>query len=112
MNFDLKTEEAAFMAAVSAALIIAFVLFGISGAKTIVAFIIFTFPFYVILNNFKLETDEKLFFAFFLGLAFYAITVWTINRAIPSLKLSIIAAFILLTLAGLFWKKLKLPKQE
>ncbi len=109
MNFDLKTEEAALMAGISAALILSFVLFGIGGAKTIVAFIIFAFPFYVILNNFNLETDEKLFFAFFLGLAFFAITVWTVNRAIPSLKVSIIAGFILLTLLGYFWKKLRLP---
>ncbi len=108
----MKTEEAALMAAIGIFVIAAFAMFGITGAKAITAFLIFALPFYLILNNFKLEKDEKIFFALFFGLAYFAMAVWIINRILPSLKLSIIAAFIAVCLIGLFWKKLKMPTGE
>ena len=105
-----ETGEWAFIIAISAALIAAFFMFGTTGAKALAAFLVLGLPFYIILDNFRLEKDEKIFFAMFLGLAYFAIAVWVVNIAVPSLKISVLAAFAVLTLLGLSWKKLRLPK--
>lgn len=105
----LDINHFALMGSGLAALSLALILFGTTGERAMIGLFIFALPIYLIMNNFELGQDEKIVFAFFLSLAFFGTAVWYANRIIPSLTYSMIATFILLSLLGIFWKKLRLP---
>lgn len=90
-----------------------FYLFGGTGVRTILGMLlVFFIPFYLILNNFDLEQDEKVFFSFFIGLALYTVLVWYVNRVIPSMRISMLVTFLLLVFIGLMLKYLKKKKSK
>ena len=75
-------------------------LFGITGIRTLAAVLIFFFlPFYLILRRFQLDGDEKIFFAFFMGIGLFSTIVFYVGRVIPSFRLATAIAFIGLLLA-------------
>lgn len=72
-------------------------LFGITGIRTMLGWLVFYFmPFYLVLNNFNLDSDEKVFFAFFLSIGLYPLLVWYVDRIILSLRISIVISSLLL----------------
>jgi|ETN01SMinimDraft_4_1059930.scaffolds.fasta_scaffold21562_2 uncharacterized membrane protein len=89
-------------------LILSFKLFGFVGLRTLLALIIiFIIPSYFILRTFDLETDEVVFISLFLGLSLGSLSVYYINRIIPSLTMSLGFMIVLGVLIGLFLHRRK-----
>ena len=118
MNLDimrlLNKSRFAIMALV-AALIVPTVLLGIIGlVSMLIMIVLFFLPMFLIINNLDLEADEKVFFSIFISLAMFSLAAWYVNRIIYSLRISVIAASLLLALAGLgvgfYNKKSSKPK--
>lgn len=87
-------EAAAAMVAASAILLFALMLFGFAGFKALAVFmLVFLVPAYAIINNLNLTGDEKLFFALFISLGVFPISVWILNRLVPSFRLSTVMVF-------------------
>tara|TARA_B100000315_G_C14403554_1_gene507612 strand:- start:515 stop:868 length:354 start_codon:yes stop_codon:yes gene_type:complete len=81
-------------------------LFGFIGVRSIVGmFVLFIVPVFMILNNFDLEMDEKIFFSLFFGLSLFSLFIWLVDRIIPSLRFSIVVAFILCVGGGIYLGK-------
>ena len=82
-------------------IVVAFSILGMTGAKTILAFFaFFALPFFLILNAFSLSTEEKLFFALFIGIAWFSLIVFVINRIVPSFRISTLITLAVLVLLG------------
>ncbi len=81
-----------------------FFLFGLTGLRTIGTIFGMFLPAYLIMSNFDIEEEEKVFFSFFIGLTIFPLLVWYMNIFIASLTVSIIITFILLSAVGLFLK--------
>ncbi len=96
------------LAGLAASLMAAAFLFGTTGARTVAAIVVFFFlPFYLILRKLSIEADEKVFFAFFIGLGLFSAVVFYVGRIVPSFRLSVAVAFILLLLLPFILKKLR-----
>ncbi len=84
------------------------VLFGITGARTIIAIPLFFFlPFYLILNNFELPAGEKIVFSFFIGLGIFSSFVYYISILVSSVRIAIAITFVILIAAAFLIKRLK-----
>jgi len=93
------------IAGLVAVLIAAIILFGLTGFRTIAAITIFFFlPFYLILKKLNIDNDEKVFFAFFIGIGFFSTLVFYVGRVIPSYRLATGVTFIILLLIPLILK--------
>ena len=72
------------------------VLFGAAGARTIAGMVVFfVLPVFLLLQKTALDVEEKVFFSLFTGLGLFSLLVWVLNRALPSFRLSIVAALAL-----------------
>ncbi len=73
--------------------------------KVILGFILlFILPFYLILDNFDLDMEEKIIFSFFIGVIFFSSLVYLIGNLF-GVRFSIILTFIILIFSNLFLKK-------
>ena len=94
------------LAGLVAALLTGAYYFGITGAMTLLGIAAFFFlPFFLILRKSGIEDDEKVFFAFFIGLGLFSAAVFYAGRVIPSFRASVAVAFVLLLLAPFAIKK-------
>ena len=75
-------------------LVFSFALFGITGVRVFLGIIFISFPFYLMLNNFKLNEAEKFVFSVLLGLAIFPSLVYLLGLLI-SFKIAIAAAFVI-----------------
>jgi len=92
---------------IAAILLFSLALFGFSGLRTIGGVIVFFFvPFYLILDNFKIESGEKIVFAFFIGLGLFSAVVYYLG-IFMSLRLAAGIVFVVLSGAGFLIKKIK-----
>lgn len=90
---------------IAAALLFFFYILGFSGARSALGMtLIFILPTYFILNNLKLDNDEKIIFAFFIGVGIFPSAAYWLGTLI-SFRASISATFILLLIAGFLIKK-------
>ena len=81
-------------------------LFGIKGILALGGMVVlFVLPFYLIMSNLDLDTEESIILSLFLGIAFFALFVWYMNRLIPSLKWSVIIVSLVLYGIGIIWRK-------
>lgn len=99
-------EGIAFIGILAAIILIFFyIILGFSGMMSILGIaIIFIFPTFLILNNFDLDTDEKIVFSFFIGTGvFPSIAYWM--GTLISFKISIAITFIFLLIIGFLIKK-------
>tara|TARA_Y100000310_G_scaffold342995_1_gene448637 strand:+ start:53 stop:382 length:330 start_codon:yes stop_codon:yes gene_type:complete len=88
-------------------LIFFFYILGFSGAMSALGIIlIFVFPTYFILNNFKLDNDEKIVFSFFIGVGIFPSIAYWMGTFI-SFKLSIFITFLILLGVGFLVKKFR-----
>lgn len=79
-----------------------FALFGITGLRTIVGIVLLFFvPFFLILNNFNLELDEKIIFSFFIGLGFFSTFTYWLSFVVGSLRTAMVLVFFALVGIGL-----------
>jgi len=106
-KFSKLFEESKF-ALLILAIIVAFflIVFGITGAKVILGFILFFFlPTYLIFKNFDIEPEEKIAFSFFIGLGIFPTFVYYIGLLISSMRWSIAISFVLLLTIGIAFSK-------
>jgi hypothetical protein len=81
-------------------------LFGITGGRTLLGIVLFFFlPFYLILRRFAFEQDEKIFFAFFIGIGIFSTLVFYVGRVVPSFRASAAIAFVALVLISFAARK-------
>ncbi len=91
----------------------AFVLFGFTGFRAIIAIaILFIIPPLLLLKNSSLDAEEKIFFALFIGLGLFPLLVFSANQVLPSFRLSILAAFILVAVVAFFAPRVLQRKQQ
>lgn len=107
----LPDKESMAFIGIAAAIILAFFFYilGASGLMSALGIIlIFVLPTYFILNNFKLDDDEKIVFSFFIGAGIFPSIAYWLGTLI-SFKISIFMTFSLLLSAGFlvkkFWKR-------
>jgi hypothetical protein len=99
---EIRISDKAFsIAAVVAVFLAGFILFGITGLRTLLGIAGMVLPVYLILGIFKIEIEERLIYSVFASLALFSLAVFYLNRLVPSLRLSIIIAFAVLTALGL-----------
>ena len=85
------------IAGLAAVFVVVAMLFGLTGVRTIAAMLLFFFlPFYLILRKTSFETDEKVFFAFFIGLGLFSTFVFYVGRVIPSFRAATVITLIIL----------------
>ena len=81
------------------------IFFGLTGFRTIIGLIILFFlPFYIILDNFELDTDEKVFFSIFLGAMLFPSLAYILGL-VMGLRISIAVSFVIFLSAGLAMRK-------
>lgn len=89
-------------------LLVMAVLFGFAGVKVIgSAILLFFLPFYLILDSFELELEEKIIFSFFIGIGIFSSFVYYLGIVFDSIKTAVVITFVLLILVGIILKKLK-----
>jgi len=99
-------REAGILALILIALF-SFIFFGFTGFKVIIGFILLFFlPFYLILDNFKLEMGEKIIFSFFIGAIMFPALVYLLGR-LMSVRISIWVSFVMFVLVGLLMRKFR-----
>lgn len=107
LNLRISSRNVA-IAGLAASLIAAALLFGMVGVRTVAAMALFFFlPFYLLLRKLSIEADERVFFAFFIGLGLFSTIVFYAGRIIPSFRSSVAVAFVALLLLPVILKKLK-----
>ena len=111
-NMEQKAEDFGFIGIIVAiTLIFLFFILGLKGLITGIGVIIFlVIPFYLILDSFSLENDEKLVFSFFLGAGIFGSIAYWIGYFI-SFRIAIFVTLILLLLVVFFVKKFSEKKQ-
>ncbi len=108
LSLKISSGRNAALAGFAVSLIAAAFLFGMAGIKTVAAIAVFFFlPFYLIMRKLDIEADEKVFFAFFIGLGLFSAVVFYFGRIIPSFRLSVAVAFVALLLLPIILKKFK-----
>ncbi len=77
-------------------------LFGFAGFRTIIGIAaLLVMPALLLLKNFGLDTEEKIFFSLFIGIGLFPLLVFAINRVLPSFRASMAAALAVAALAGI-----------
>ncbi|MBS3101119.1 hypothetical protein J4204_03220 [Candidatus Woesearchaeota archaeon] len=85
---------------------------GITGLRTIAGTILlFILPTYLILNNFDLSAQEKIVFAFFIGIGIFPSIVYLLGLVI-SLRAAMAITFILLVVIAFVVRKYKGKKES
>jgi len=87
-------------------------LFGMVGLRTLFGIIAMAFPAHLLIGLFGIKGEERLIFAVFAGIALFPLAVFYLNRFVPSLRLSILLVFIVLTAAGLFVKPIMAANKQ
>ena len=101
----LKLSQAAVAWIIGLCIMVLFsiVLFGMAGARTIIGIVLlFIVPAYFLMRRTVLDFEEKIFFSLFIGLGLFPLLAWSLNQLLPSFRLSVIAAFVLVAAVGLF----------
>ena len=82
--------------------------FGMVGARLLLAMIIFFFaPFYFAFRNFNIDSDEKVFFSFFIGIGIFSALVFFAGRLVPGFRISSIAVLLALFALPFVLKKVR-----
>ena len=107
MKFRISDKHAA-IAGLATAFIAIALISGFTGVRTVAGMIIFFFlPFYLLLGRLNLETHERMFFAFFMGLGLFSTIVFYAGRVIPSYRISTAAVFLALILIAFLIRRIK-----
>lgn len=103
-------ESIALISVIAAALLVfLFTLFGLVGMKVALGILVVSFPFYLILSNFRLDFGEQFIFSLLLGLTIFPSLAYILGFFI-SFKIAIFIVFALLTGAS-FLLRHKLKKE-
>lgn len=95
-RFGISKEYGPWVCSLAAIAIAAAMLFSLTGLRTVVAAaLIFAGLPLILLRKTSMDTEEKIMFSLFIGLGLSSLAVWTINQVLPSFRVSIIAAFII-----------------
>ena len=89
-------------------LLIFFIFFQTTGIRFVIGFLLMPLPFFLIINRFNLDFDEKVIFSIFISIISFPLLVWYINYfLIPSLRITILAIFLILLGLGIIIRKTK-----
>ena len=98
-----KLSKAAWLIGLAIITLYSSVLFGLTGARTILSMaLLFIVPVFVFLARTSLELEEKIFFSLFIGLGLFPLAAWTTNQLLPSFRLSVVVALVLVVVLGFF----------
>jgi len=117
-KFSKLFEESKFALFVGAIIVaFFFIVFGITGARTVLGFILLFFlPTYLIFKNFDIEPEEKIAFSFFIGLGIFPTFAYYLGLLVSSMRWSIAISFVLLMAIGIafskYYPKLKKDKES
>ena len=94
-------EDLGFIGIVAAvALIFLYIILGFSGMMSALGMVLlFAVPIYFILDNFELDTDEKIVFSFFIGVGVFPSIAYWLGMFI-SFRIAIFISFIVLVVVG------------
>lgn len=100
---NLGRSYAPWLASLAVVSVAAFAMFGFTGFRTIIAIVIlFIIPPLLLLRKSGLDLDEKVFFSLFLGIGLFPLLVFSANQVLPSFRLSVLTAFILVFVVAFF----------
>ena len=103
-----KLKYALLAIVVAILLVIFFVFFQITGIRFIIGFLLMPLPFFLVLDKFKLDFDEKVIFSMFISLISFPLLVWYTNYfLVPSLRIAIFVVFFILIVIGILIRKFK-----
>mgnify|MGYP001066280491 FL=1 len=107
MNFP-KIENLGFIGIIVAVILVFFYfILGFSGMMAALGIILlFIVPFYLILDNFNLDQDEKIIFSFFIGVGIFPAIVYWLGMII-SFRLAILITFGVLIVIGYLVRKVR-----
>lgn len=107
MNFP-KIENLGFIGIIVAVILVFFYfILGFSGMMAALGIILlFIVPFYLILDNFNLDQDEKIIFSFFIGVGIFPAIVYWLGMII-SFRLAILITFVVLIVIGYLVRKVR-----
>ncbi|MBI2549708.1 hypothetical protein HYV83_00820 [Candidatus Woesearchaeota archaeon] len=106
-RLGISKEYLPWMGSLAVIAIAAAMLFQITGLRTILASaIIFVGLPLILLRKTGLDGEEKIMFSLFIGLGLSSLAVWTVNRVLPSFRISIIAAFIIVAAVSIIAPKI------
>ena len=107
MNFP-KIENLGFIGIIVAVILVFFYfILGFSGMMAVLGIILlFIVPFYLILDNFNLDQDEKIIFSFFIGVGIFPAIVYWLGMII-SFRLAILITFVVLIVIGYLVRKVR-----
>ncbi len=112
-SIKLGRDYAPWLVGLAVIALAALVLFGFTGFRTIIAIVImFIIPALLLLKNTGLDAEEKIFFSLFAGLGLFPLLVFSANQVLPSFRLSILAAFILVAVVAFFAPRILQRKQQ
>ncbi len=101
------TKEKTLIIVLAAFLLLLAFLFKIEGLRVGIGLIIlYLFPFYLILDMFKLEKSEKIIFAIFLSIAYFPSLVYWLGFVVR-FRIAILLAFVILIGIYLLIKRIK-----
>ena len=104
---ELKSENKVLFGAVLVLIILSsFLLFGVTGLRTLLGLLIFAFfPFYLVFDNFDLSQGEKAVFSFFVSITLFPSFVYWLGFVV-SFRAAILIIFAALLLTGYLIKKI------
>ncbi len=103
----LSKEHIVWLAGLFSIAVFAFILFGLAGFRAVAAIaVLFVASVLVLLRNVNLDFGEKVFFSLFISIGLFPLLVWYINQALPSFRVSMVAALAIVASAGFFAPRL------
>jgi hypothetical protein len=94
--------------AIAIAAVFFYIVLGMAGLRTAAGLVLLFFvPFYLILDYFEIDNDEKIIFAFVLGIGLYSGLAYYLGIILHSLRWGMLIAFLLLMGLGIFAQKKK-----
>lgn len=88
-------------------------LFGFTGLKVFLGLIfLFLLPFYIFIDKFDFESDEKLIFSFIISLGIFSAFVYYISFLVNSMKIAIIISTIILYSLALLFRFVLVSKHK
>lgn len=102
-GLKLNPAAASLIICLGITVLLSILLFGMVGARTIIGMVLlFIAPAYFLMRRTALDLEEKIFFSLFISLGLFPLLAWSLNQLLPSFRLSVLAAFVLVAAVGFF----------
>jgi len=92
-------------------LLVFYILFRLKGVLFLIIFMMMILPIYLLLGLFKLKTEERAIFSFFIAIGIFSSLTYWLGFLFSSLKIAAIATFLLLIAYWFLFKNIYSPKK-